>query len=87
MTIFELATRAHDNAVKHGFWDVKTDVATKLMLIVTELAEACEADRHGDRGEFEVEIADTFIRLADLLDCPGPAWATGKDMRTERVAV
>lgn len=66
MTISELVTRAHDNAVRHGFWDVKTDVATKLMLIVTELAEACEADRHGDRANFEEEIADTFIRLGDL---------------------
>ena len=39
---------------------------TKLMLIVTELGEACEADRLGDKENFNEEIADTFIRLCDL---------------------
>lgn len=36
------------------------------MLVVSELGEAIEAHRHGDREGFEEEIADTFIRLADL---------------------
>jgi len=36
------------------------------MLIVSELAEAMEADRHGDKDNFNEEIADTLIRLCDL---------------------
>lgn len=37
-----------------------------LMLVVSELAEALEADRKDDRAGFREEIADTFIRLFDL---------------------
>lgn len=42
-------------------------VNEKLMLAVTELAEACEAVRHQNIGNFKEEIADTFIRLMDLV--------------------
>lgn len=38
----------------------------KLMLVVSELAEACEAVRHGDVMNFKEEIADAFIRLFDI---------------------
>jgi NTP pyrophosphatase (non-canonical NTP hydrolase) len=38
----------------------------KLMLVVTELAEATEAVRHGDEENFKEEIADTYIRLLDI---------------------
>ncbi len=38
----------------------------KLMLVVTEVAEAAEAVRHADRVNFEEELADTFIRLMDI---------------------
>ncbi len=44
-------------------WD---NMPIKLMLVVTELAEACEAHRNGDRKNFNEEIADTFIRLFDI---------------------
>ena len=37
-----------------------------LMLIVSELGEACEALRNNNDRNFKEEIADTFIRLADL---------------------
>lgn len=72
----------HGAADKAGWWTDKDGNSTtlnplcfsnKLMLIVSELAEAMEADRkdlmddklpqyHG-RG---VELADAFIRIADL---------------------
>jgi NTP pyrophosphatase (non-canonical NTP hydrolase) len=39
-----LAFEIHETNVKHGFWE-SNNTAEKLMLIVTELAEACEADR------------------------------------------
>ncbi len=66
MTINQLIQEAHNTAKEKGFWDVETNVSVKLMLIVTELAEACEADRKGNKEHFTEEIADTFIRLFDL---------------------
>ena len=38
----------------------------KLMLVVTEVGEAAEAVRHGDRPNFEEELADAVIRIYDL---------------------
>lgn len=56
-------------------------VATKLCLAHSEISESLEGIRKGlmddhlpKRGMFEVEIADTFIRLFDL------AGATGIDL-------
>lgn len=43
----------------------------KLMLVVTEVAEAAEAVRNGEKENFEEEIADTFIRLLDLCGAMG----------------
>jgi NTP pyrophosphatase (non-canonical NTP hydrolase) len=47
---------------------IKESVAmlSKIMLVVTELAEAAEAVRHGDEQNFKEEIADTYIRLLDI---------------------
>jgi len=56
----------HNVALAKGFWEDNRPIAVALMLIVTELAEACEADRKGDKENFNEEIADTFIRLMDL---------------------
>ncbi len=41
-------------------------IATRLMLIVSELSEALEALRHEDKENFAEELADVAIRLADL---------------------
>jgi NTP pyrophosphatase (non-canonical NTP hydrolase) len=41
-------------------------IATRLMLIVSELGEALEALRHEDKENFAEELADVAIRLADL---------------------
>lgn len=54
------------NAVQKGFWDDNTHPAIKLMLIVTEVAEACEADRMDDLCNFGEELADIIIRTLDL---------------------
>lgn len=66
MEINELINRCHTTAKEKGFWDVSQNIAEKLMLCVTELSEACEADRHYEKEQFNEEIADTFIRLFDL---------------------
>ena len=78
----------HQLAVKSGWWkDVETGedvldwpkkyrdllISTKLMLTVTEVAEAMEGHRKGlkddhltHRDMLEVELADTVIRVLDL---------------------
>jgi len=66
MEIKELVEISHRISKEHGFWDSNPNIGEKLMLIVTELAEACEADRKGDYENFGEEIADVFIRLGDL---------------------
>lgn len=38
----------------------------KLMLVVSEVAEASEAVRKNNHDNFKEEIADTFIRLLDI---------------------
>ena len=67
MDLNEYVKNCHKIALEHGFWEKSTSIPTKLMLIVTELGEACEADRHDDKENFKEELADVFIRLADLV--------------------
>ena len=66
MKINELSYEAHEIALEKGWWGVERSIAECLMLIVTELAEACEADRKGNYENFKEEIADVYIRLGDL---------------------
>lgn len=52
----ELASLAEDafkNADKHGFYPENTEIETALMLIITEMAEAVQADRHNLHGSIE----------------------------------
>ena len=48
----QLRDEIHANAKEKGFCDSKKEVGTMLMLIVSELAEALEADRTGDFCDF-----------------------------------
>ena len=55
--INELAKQIHQNAIDKGFYERERNTAETLMLIVTEAAEACEADRTDHRANvpcFEV---------------------------------
>lgn len=49
-----------------GFQTSWENMQEKLMLVVTEVAEASEARRTDDWPNFKEEIADTFIRLMDI---------------------
>lgn len=54
-----LAEDAFKIADKHGFYTENTDIETALMLIITEMAEAVQADRynrHGSIEDYESEI-------------------------------
>ena len=55
----ELIDRAHRNAVAHGFWENSCDERV-LMLIITEIAEAVQADRkdrHADRSAYSAALS------------------------------
>lgn len=68
-----VAGAVHANAVDKGFWDKPRNESEMLMLMVTELSEACEAirkpgkpDKHvPEMGNLEVELADCVIRIMD----------------------
>ena len=75
LTLADMQFRAWDNSEKHGFHD-NVDVPTKLMLIVSEAAEAMEDHRKGAVVETTTEsgkpiglpseLADIIIRVGDL---------------------
>lgn len=46
MNIKETMTRVYDINKKNGFWEIPVETGTRLMLVVSELSEALEADRH-----------------------------------------
>ena len=49
LTVIELVKLAHENAVNHGFWDEPPEFGTSISLIHTELSEALEEVRAGNR--------------------------------------
>lgn len=86
-----LQDACHDAAVKAGWWDNPITgerhpfphvrdvlLPQKLLLIHSEISEACEADRKGTkdshlphRDGVEVELADAVIRIFDLAGALG----------------
>ncbi|HOK39604.1 MAG TPA: nucleotide pyrophosphohydrolase [bacterium] len=65
MEINEMVELCHKVAKEKGFWEKERETGTILMLIVSELGEALEADRNNDFENFKEEIADTVIRIFD----------------------
>lgn len=47
MEIKTLVAKAHENAVKHGFWEPPLSFGTAIALIHSELSEALEEERNG----------------------------------------
>lgn len=61
----ELARQFHERSKAKGFWDEKRETGTLLMLIVSELSEALEADRQNKYANmpffiFDVDTGDSF---------------------------
>lgn len=56
----EAISLAHKTAVEHGFWDGTPNYEHLAMLVITELSEAIDADRHdrhADTEEYEAGCA------------------------------
>ena len=77
-TLNQLRDEIHENAKNKGFWDSPRETGTLLMLCVSELAEAMEADRKGqyakiDDAEFIIdgrtirEDLDLAIKENDMI--------------------
>ena len=62
MEIKTLVTKAHENAVKHGFWEPPLPFGTAIALIHSELSEALEEERNGNPDIwFACNESDNFI--------------------------
>ena len=62
-TLNQLRDEIHANAKEKGFYDNPKEIGTLLMLVVSELAEALEADRTGrfcDFSEYEKYRKNAF---------------------------
>ena len=53
-TLNKLRDEVHENAKNKGFWDKERETGTLLMLCVSELAEAMEADRKDRYADLEL---------------------------------
>lgn len=67
MKISELSRQIHKNAKEKGFWDNPRETGTLLMLCVSELSEALEADRKDKHVNW---IRDHRSELDDWKDSP-----------------
>lgn len=62
-TLNRYAKDCHDRAVAKGFWDVPHSVGHYLMLVISELSEAVEADRIGKWAKLDPDTIDTLQRI------------------------
>jgi NTP pyrophosphatase (non-canonical NTP hydrolase) len=69
----KMAEDIYRNAKEHGWWESERNDGEMMMLMVTEIAEACEGDRAGNPPDdkipafssIEAELADCVIRIMD----------------------
>ena len=76
--INDLVKKAHENRVKHGFWEKDRDFGEIISLMHSELSEAFEEYRNGRKFDeiyykddnkpsgIPAELADTIIRIFDF---------------------
>ena len=72
MNLSETGYLVHRTSVEKGFYEHEIDVnfvLSKIALLHSECSELLEAVRK-DKGQVEImdEVADTFIRLVDLVE-------------------
>lgn len=59
------------NADNHGWHNPACDLPTDLLLIHSEVSEACEALRKGNMENLEEELADIIIRVLHVAEKNG----------------
>lgn len=81
-TIAELSKEIHENARNKGFWDKDRNLGEMLMLIVSEVSEAMEADRKDNYYDAEAryrknkDLSKNGAKWAfDIVDSNPDAWA------------
>lgn len=62
-TLTRYAKDFHERSVAKGFWDVPHSIGHYLMLVVSELSEAVEADRLGKWAKLDPDTIDTLQRI------------------------
>lgn len=70
-TVNQLCKEAYEIAKSKGWHDESREMGTVLALVHSEVSEALEADRIGDRENFIEELADVCIRIFDLCGSEG----------------
>ena len=62
-TLNRYAKDCHQRAVAKGFWDEPRNTVHYLMLVISELSEAVEADRIGRWAKLDHDTIDTLQRI------------------------
>lgn len=86
----QLADEVHSTARAKGWWDKERNDGEALMLIVCEVAEACEALRAGNPPDdkisaysgVEAELSDVIIRIMDIAKARG--WRVAEALEAKR---
>ena len=63
----EIALKAFENAKDKGFHESDPNIGEKLMLIVSELSEALEADRHNKRMKVSIDAVMGWVSEEDFV--------------------
>ncbi len=87
MKICEWQKELHELAVAKGWWDQPRPVPELLCLLHSEVSEALEEYRNGNKHLFNAELADIAIRLfemAEALDVDLEAEIVKKHERNKR---
>jgi len=67
VAINSVASKLHNVAIEHGWWEYERNMGEILCLIHSEVSEALECLREGkSKNDFAEELADIVIRTLDL---------------------
>lgn len=66
INLLELIPRCHAGSRAKGFWDITPNKGQQLMLVISELAEALEADRKEVVSPTPERLAQIIIELAEM---------------------
>lgn len=70
--LIELSKQIHGYQLRKGFWDVERSIDHHMMMIITEISEAVEADRRDKRAQMDEYNywKPVLIRQAQFRDFP-----------------